>query len=284
MPYVVTGATGHLGGLVLEALLARGVQAGQIRALGRNRERLDELAGQGFGTARVDYAQPETLSAAFSAGDQVLLISGSEVGQRVAQHTAIIDAARHAGVARVAYTSVSRADSSSLPLAPEHRQTEIYLQDSGVAFTLLRNNWYTENYASAITEASATGQISANVGAGRVASATRTDYAEAAAAVLTGEGHEGKVYELTGETAWDFNDLAEVASEILGKPVSYVSLTPEEHLAQLTAAGLPAETAQFVVALDQAIKDGALAETTSDLRNLIGHPVTPLQEGLRAAL
>ncbi|KQV07371.1 SDR family oxidoreductase [Leifsonia sp. Root112D2] len=284
MSFVVTGATGHLGRLAVEALLRRGTAPEQIVAVGRTVQKLDDLAARGVRVAQIDYTRPETLGAAFEGAEALLLVSGSEVGQRVAQHTNVVTAAKAAGVARIVYTSAPHADTSELVLAPEHKVTEQLIRDSGIPFTLLRNNWYTENYVSTLEQARKTGTVVGSAGAGRVASATRADYADAAAVVLTGTGHDNAVYELSGDVAWSFDELAATIATIVGREVSYEAVTPEEHLAILTAAGLDEGTAGFVVALDGNIRDGALAETSGELNGLIGRPTTSLEAGLRAAL
>ena len=196
----------------------------------------------------------------------------------------MIDAAKAAGVGRIVYTSAPQATTSSLVLAPDHKATEEYLAASGVATTILRNNWYTENYVDSVKQAAGSGQIVASAGDGRVASAPRADFAEAAAVVLLDESHAGKVYELTGDVAWTFDELAAAAAEVLGREVSYHGVTPEEHAAMLAGFGLDEGTVGFVVALDGNIRDGVLATATSDLSALIGRPTTGLVEALRAAL
>ncbi|KQM16075.1 NAD(P)-dependent oxidoreductase [Plantibacter sp. Leaf171] len=281
MSLVVTGATGHLGHLVVEHLLARGTDPASIVATGRRTEALADLAAQGVRTATVDFADPSTLDAALEAGDTVLLVSSSEVGQRVAQHANVIDAAKRAGVARIVYTSASKADTSPLILAPEHKATEELLRASGVPFTILRNGWYTENYGQAVDQAKATGSFVGSVGDGRVSSASRTDYAEAAAVVLTTDGHEGAVYELSGDVAWTQPELAQAIGELIGREVTYQDLSPEDHSKALLAAGLDEGTVGFVVALDGNTRDGLLGDTSGDLSRLIGRPTTPLVEGLR---
>lgn len=280
MTIVVTGATGHLGRLTVDALLDRGVPAADIRALGRSAERLAPLAARGVQTAVIDFEQPETLDAAFAGADALLLVSGSEVGQRIPQHRNAIDAAVRAGVGRLVYTSAPHADDTDLVLAPEHAETERLLGASGLPVTVLRNNWYTENYVGQLDVAAATGELVGSAATGRVASASRKDYAEAAAVVLTTDGHDGAVYELTGDVAWTFDDLAAAIGELLGRPVAYRSVTPEEHGAALREAGLDEGTAGFVVALDGNIRDGALADATGTLSELIGRPTTPLAAGL----
>jgi NAD(P)H dehydrogenase (quinone) len=283
MTIVVTGATGHLGHLIVESLLARGAEPARIVAAGRQVDKLAGLAARGVTTAQIDYSDEASLAAAFAGADTVMLVSGSEVGQRVAQHSAVIAAAKAAGVARIVYTSAPHADSSALILAPEHKATEELIRASGLNFTLLRNGWYSENYLGVLEQAEVSGEIVASVGDGRVASASRADYADAAAAVLLGEGHDGAVYELSGDVAWNFDDLAAASSDILGREIVFHALSTEEHAAALTAAGLPAPTVDFVVGLDTNIRDGLLAETSGDLSRLIGRPTTPLLQGLRTA-
>ncbi|HXH34779.1 MAG TPA: SDR family oxidoreductase [Plantibacter sp.] len=280
MSVVVTGATGHLGHLVVEHLLARGTDPSSIVATGRRAEALADLAEQGVRTATVDFTEPATLDAVLESGDVLLLVSGSEVGQRVAQHANVIDAAKRAGVARIVYTSAPKADTSALVLAPEHKATEELIRASGIPFTFLRNGWYTENYAQTVQQATATGSFVGSVGNGRVSSASRTDYAEAAAVVLVTEGHEGAVYELSGDVAWTHEQLAQTIGELAGREVVYQDLSPEDHAAALTAAGLDEGTVGFVVALDGNTRDGLLGDTSGDLSRLIGRPTTPLVEGL----
>jgi NAD(P)H dehydrogenase (quinone) len=282
MTLLVTGAAGHLGRLVVEALLARGVPASEIRAGARATAKVADLAERGVQTVRLDYDEPQTVADAVAGVERVLLISGSAVGQRVAQHRAVIDAATAAGVAQLVYTSAPHATTSALVLAPEHKATEEAIAASGVPATILRNNWYTENYLGTLAQARETGVVASSTGEGRVASASRRDFAEAAAVVLTSDGHLGAVYELGGDVAWDFAELAAAIGEVLGRDVAYVPQTPEQQTAALEAAGLDAGTAGFLVALDGNIRDGLLGEVTGELSRLIGRPTTPLVEGLRA--
>lgn len=284
MSLVITGATGQLGTLVIDALLNAGVPAADITGTGRNEQKLAPLAERGIRTVVASYSDQAALESAFAGADAVLLISGSEVGQRVVQHATVIDAAKAAGVARIVYTSAPQATSSALILAPEHKATEELIAASGIASTILRNGWYTENYVAALGQAAVNGEIVASVADGRVASASRVDYAEAAAIALVDASHVGQVYELSGDVAWTHSDFAEAATELLGRPVIYRNLTPEQHLAALDQAGLDAGTAGFVVALDGNIRDGLLSETSGDLARLIGRPSTPLREGLAAAV
>ena len=285
MSVVLTGATGQLGRLILQHLLARGMQASEVIATGRSADKLSELtASTGVATAVIDYSKPDTLDAPFAGARTLMFVSGSEVGQRVDQHRHVVDAAVRAGISRIVYTSAPRADSSSLVLAPEHKATEKLIRESGISFTFLRNNWYTENYVGAFAQSRASGAYLASVGDGRVASASRDDYAEAAAVVLTEEGHENTVYELSGDVAWTGNDLAAAFSRLAGSDIPYAPVTPEGHADVLRSAGLDDDTIGFVVRLDGDTREGTLAETSGDRARLIGRPTTPLLVGLREAL
>lgn len=284
MTVAVTGTSGHLGRLVVDSLLARGAAPADVVALARSTEKVADLRQRGVVVREADYDRPETLAPALEGVDVLVLVSGSEVGQRVRQHGAVVDAAKGAGVARIVYTSAPHADTSPLVLAPEHKATEELLAASGLTTTILRNGWYTENYAGDVAQARETGEIAHSTGDGRVASASRADYAEAAAVVALDDAHAGAVYELSGDVAWDFDTLAAVAADLLGRPVTYRRLSPAEHREILLGAGLDEPTADFVVALDGNTRDGLLAETSGDLARLIGRPTTPLAEGLRRAL
>ncbi|WP_431876566.1 SDR family oxidoreductase [Amycolatopsis sacchari] len=271
---VVTGATGHLGRLVIAGLKEK-VPADQIVAAVRSPEKAADL---GVTVRKADYNDPSSLAAAIEGADKVLLISGSEVGKRVPQHTAVVEAAKQAGVSLLVYTSAPKADTSPLILAPEHKATEEAIRAAGLPYTILRNGWYNENYEQTVQQAVQTGGFIGSAGEGRTASAARADYAAAAVAVLTGEGHENKIYELSGDVAWTRAELAETIAQVAGKPVTYTDLTPEQHKAALLEAGLPEGTAGFVVALDGNTKDGLLGEVTSDLHDLIGRPTTPIAD------
>ena len=281
MSIVIAGATGQLGRLVVGELLQRGVPAREIVAGGRSAEQLEDLAGLGVRTASVDYNDPASLDSALSEGDTLLLISGNDIQNRTAQHETVIDAAVRAKVAHILYTSVLAADSTPIILAPDHVKAEEYIRASGLPFTFLRNGWYTENYAAALATARETGTLLGSAGEGRVASATRADFAAATAAVLTTPGHEGRVYELSGDYAWTYEELAAAFSTVLGRTVSYDSVSSAEHASALEAAGLDPATAGFLAALDGNIREDALALTTGDLARLAGRPTTPLLDGLR---
>ncbi|MDQ3156969.1 MAG: SDR family oxidoreductase [Actinomycetota bacterium] len=284
MSFIVTGATGHLGRLTIESLLARGIAPGEIVAAGRNPDKLAALAERGVRVRQIDFADPTSLEGLFGPDDTVLLISGSEMGQRVAQHGNVIEAAKNGDVKRLIYTSAPQADTSALVLAPEHKATEELISASGLPSTILRNSWYSENYVSAAEQARQTGVVLSSAGDGLIASASRSDYAEAAAVALIDDTHTGKVYELSGDHAWDQNELAEAIGAVIGRDVAVNAVDPAEHVEILTSAGLDEGTAGFVVALDGNTRDGLLGETSGDLRSLIGRPTTPLVDGLRSAL
>ena len=284
MTIVVTGASGQLGHLVVQDLLDRGVAAGQIVAAVRTPEKAADLAARGVQVREADYDRPETLAAAFAGADKVLLISGSEPGRRVPQHRAAVDAAKEAGAGHLAYTSILGADTTPLGLASEHKATEELIRASGIPFTFLRNGWYTENYTAAITQAAAAGTLTGSAGDGRVSAAARADYAAAAAAVLAGEGHEGKVYELGGAPAWTYSELAAEIARAAGTPVTYQNLTVEQHKQALVDAGLPEPYAELLVDSDQGIAAGLLEDQSGELTRLIGHPTISLADAVAASL
>ncbi|MFB8028486.1 SDR family oxidoreductase [Streptomyces sp. NPDC056465] len=283
MSIVVTGATGQLGRLVIERLLAT-VPAESVAAVVRDKEKAAALAGLGVEIRVADYDRPETLTGAFRAGDRVLFVSGSEAGRRVPQHTAVIEAAKAAGVAQLAYTGVLGGPDADFLLAAEHKVTEQLILDSGVPHTFLRNGWYTENYTANLAAVLEHGAVVANAGEGRVASATRADYADAAAAVLTGEGHIGAAYELSGDVAWSLSEYAAVVAAATGKEIVYTEVPAAVHQEILVEAGLPESFAAILVDVDEAIARGLLAGTSGDLSRLIGRPTTPLAETVAAAL
>lgn len=280
---VITGASGQLGRLVIDALLAH-VPAGDIVAAVRTPAKVADLAARGVQVRSADYTRPETLDAAFQGADKLLLISSSEVGQRTAQHRNAIEAAKRAGVGLIAYTSLLHADTSPLALATEHRETEALLRAAGVPHVLLRNGWYTENYLASVASALQHGAFLGSAGDGRIASAARADYAQAAAAVLTRPDQAGKVYELAGDEAYT---LAELAAEIRrrsGREVVYRNLPEAEFSAALTGAGLPAGLAQVLAQSDAAAAQGGLFDDSRQLSRLIGHPTTPLATLLEPVL
>lgn len=279
----VTGATGHLGGLVIDKLL-ESRPAASLVAIVRDAAKAQPLAAKGVQVRVASYEDRAAMESALTGVETLLLVSGSEVGQRVPQHVNVIDAARAAGVGRVVYTSAPKATTSELVVAAEHKATEEYLTASGLDYTIVRNGWYTENYVPQVETARETGTVLAAVGDGRVASASRIDYAEGAAAVLVGEGHSGKVYEFSGDHAWDYDELAATIGQIIGKPVAYQRVDAPTLVETLVGTGMPEEVAQSMAALDANIADGLLAGATGELSALIGRPTTSLKDGLLAAL
>ncbi|MGW7291213.1 SDR family oxidoreductase [Streptomyces xiamenensis] len=280
---VVTGATGQLGRLVIDALLAS-VPADRVAAVVRDAAKAADLAERGVQLRIADYDDPASLRGAFAAGDRVLLISGNEVGRRIPQHTAVIDAAREAGVALLAYTGVLGGPAADFTLAEDHKGTEEAILASGLPYTFLRNGWYHENYTAQLGPVLEHGQVVSAAGEGRVASASRADYAAAAAAVLTGEGHENTVHELSGDTAWSFAEYAAEIARLSGKDITYNAVTAERQTANLEAAGLPEPYAAILVDVDLAIGRGLLAATPGDLARLIGRPTTPIADAIADAL
>ena len=272
---VVTGASGALGRLVVEDLLTR-VPADQIRAAVRSPEKVQDFADRGVDVRHADYDDPSTLPAALEGADKVLLISGSEVGKRFDQHKAVVEAAKQAGVKHLAYTSVVKADTTTVFVAPEHKATEELIRASGLPFTFLRNGWYNENHAAPIAEVATTGVLRGSAHDGRVASAARADYAQAAAVVLTEAGHEGKVSELTGDVAWTFPDLVAEVGRVANRETRYEDLTDDEYAKALAEAGVSEQLIGYLLVHDQAVASQDLGDTSGELRALIGRPTTPI--------
>jgi NAD(P)H dehydrogenase (quinone) len=280
----VTGATGQLGRLVVEALLGRGVPAGHIVAGVRDEGKAAGLASRGVQVRVADYSRPETLEAAFEGAGRLLLVSGNEVGRRVPQHESVVRAAEKAGVELFAYTSILRADTSSMILAEEHKGTEAVIRDSGLPYVLLRNGWYFENYGGPVKNAVSHGAILGSAGGGRVSAAARADYAEAAAAVLTGEGHAHKVYELAGDEGFTYAELASEVARQAGREVVYKDIPADDYARTLVGFGLPEPLARALADSDLGIKRGELFDDGGDLRALIGRPTTTLAEAVAEAL
>lgn len=280
---VITGASGQLGRLVIEGLL-KTVPAGEIVAAVRTPAKVADLAARGVQVRQADYTQPASLDAAFKGADKLLLISSSELGQRAEQHRAVIDAAKRAAVKLVAYTSVLHADHSPLGLAAEHRETETLLAASGLPHVLLRNGWYSENYAASIPSALAHGAVLGSAGAGQIASAARVDYAAAAAAVLTRENQAGCIYELAGDESYTLSDFAAEIARQSGQAIVYKDLPEAEYKAILIGAGLPEGLAALLADSDVGASKGGLFDDTRQLSQLIGRPTTPLAITVAAAL
>ncbi|EPN9382934.1 SDR family oxidoreductase [Cronobacter malonaticus] len=279
----ITGATGQLGQRVIDTLLNT-VAAQEIVAIVRNPAKAAALSARGVQVRAADYNDAAALTAALAGVEKLLLISSSEVGQRTPQHRNVIDAAKTAGVKLIAYTSLLHADRSPLGLADEHVATEKMLADAGVPYVLLRNGWYTENYLASVPPALEHGVFIGSAGDGKIASASRQDYAEAAAKVLTLDNQAGRVYELAGDHAWTLRDLTALLSKETGKTVAYQNLSEADFAAALTGAGLPEGFAKLLADSDAGASKGGLFDDSRQLSALIGRPTTSLEASLRESL
>ncbi|MFU0910848.1 SDR family oxidoreductase [Kluyvera intermedia] len=279
----ITGATGQLGQLVLDDLLNT-TAAQQLAAIVRNPAKAQALSQRGVAVRQADYNDEAALTAALQGVDKLLIISSSEVGQRAPQHRNIINAAKAAGVKFIAYTSLLHADKSPLGLADEHITTEKMLADSGIPYALLRNGWYTENYLASAPPALEHGVFIGAAGEGKIASATRADYAAAAARVISEEGHAGKVYELAGDHGWTLSELAAELSKQSGKNVVYQNLSQADFAAALKSVGLPEGLADMLADSDVGASKGGLFDDTHTLSKLIGRPTTSLADSVKSIL
>lgn len=280
----VTGATGQLGQLVIKHLLKKTTPA-QIVALVRNLEKAESLKALGVHVRQADYSKAETLAPALRGVTKLLLISSSEVGQRVTQHQNVIAAAKQAGVELIAYTSLLNADTSPLALAKEHVETEAYLKQSNIPYVLLRNGWYTENYLLSIAPSLANGAFIGCAKEGKISSSAREDYAEAAAVVLSSdEPQSGKTYELSGDESYTLAELCAIISEESGKTIPYVDMEEAEFANALEGAGLPAPFAALLANSDTGAAQGGLFDESHTLSSLIGHPTTSLRQLVKAYL
>lgn len=285
MSIVITGATGHLGRHVVEALLERNVPAEEIVAAGRSIGKLSDFAARGVQVRTMDYTNAASVAQALQGATKVLLISSSEVGWRIEQHRTVIAAAAEAGVELIAYTSIANADTTGMKLAAEHQATEDILKDSGIPFAILRNGWYLENYTDQLPGTLAQGALAGSAGEGKVSAASRADYAEAAAAVLVAaESQAGKVYELGGDHSFTLAELAREISTAANKAVTYQDLPAGDYAGLLAGFGVPQPFADILADSDLGIARGDLHVSGSDLRDLIGRPTTPMPTAVRSAL
>ncbi len=280
MTIAITGATGHLGQLVIEKLKQK-FDASEIVALVRTPAK---AAGLGVATREADYTRQDTLDVALKGVDTLLLISGNEIGQRAVQHENVIRAAVKNGVKRIVYTSLLHADKSPLNLAPEHVQTEQALKNSGLDYTILRNGWYSENYTGSIAPALGLGAFYGSAGEGKISSAPREDYAEAAVVALTGQGHEGKTYELAGDEFYTLTDLAAEITAQSGKDIPYRNIPEADYAAALKNAGLPDGFAEAIASWDTGASQNALFDDSHVLSKLIGRKTTPIAVSVQKAL
>ncbi len=276
----ITGATGQLGQHVIESLL-KTVPASQIVAIVRNPAKATALSQQGIIIRQADYTDEAAFTTALQGIDKLLLISSSEVGQRTPQHRNVINAAKAAHVKFIAYTSLLHANTSPLGLADEHVATEKMLADSGIAYALLRNGWYTENYLASAPAALEHGVFIGAAGEGKIASATRADYAAAAARVISEDGHAGKIYELAGDEGWTLNQLTAELAQQSGKKVVYQNLSEADFAAALKGFGLPAGLADMLADSDVGAAKGGLFDDSHTLSTLIGRPTTSLADSVK---
>lgn len=279
----ITGATGLLGQHIIENLLQT-VPAGQIVAIVRNPAKGASLSRKGISVRQADYNDEASLIRALQGVEKLLLISSSEIGQRVTQHRNVINAAKSANVKFIAYTSLLHADTSPLSLHTEHVETEKMLADSGILYTLLRNGWYTENYLASVPAALEHGVFIGAAGDGKIASAARADYAAVAARVISEDGHAGKVYELAGDEAWTLSHLAKELTEQSGKNVVYQNLSQADFVAALKNAGLPDKLSEMLADSDIGASEGGLFDDSHTLSKLIGRPTTTLAESIKSIL
>ncbi|MFH7596423.1 NAD(P)H-binding protein [Streptomyces racemochromogenes] len=284
MSIVFTGASGQLGRLTVEALLRRGVPAADIVATGRDTARIEDLGHRGVVVRRADFAGPDSLAAAFQGADRLLLVSTTAVDERSANHRRAVDAAVAAGVSLVAYTSMTQADTATGILARTHRATEEYLREREVPSTLLRNSWYLENHTAQLPLLRRRGTVIGAAGKGRISAAARADYAEAAAVVLTIEGHAGAVHELGADEAFTLAEPAEAVSAATGEPIACTDLPADRLSEELTGVGLPAEPAHVLADADLGMSRGELYTGSGDLSRLISRLATALSDAIAAAL
>lgn len=276
----ITGATGQLGQHVIETLL-KTVPASHIVAIVRNPAKATALSQQGITVRQADYSDEAAFTTALQGIDKLLLISSSEVGQRAPQHRNVINAAKAAHVKFIAYTSLLHADTSPLGLADEHVATEQMLAESGIAYALLRNGWYTENYLASAPAALEHGVFIGAADEGKIASATRADYAAAAARVISEDGHAGKTYELAGDAGWTLSQLAAELAKQSGKKVVYQNLSEADFAAALKGVGLPAGLADMLADSDTGASKGGLFDDSHTLSKLIGRPTTSLADSVK---
>ncbi len=288
MKIAITGATGQLGTLIIQALLqgaqSSGIQAQDIVALVRNKEKATALLAQGIQLRHFNYDQPDMLAPALEGIDKLLLISANEVGRRTPQHHAVIQAAIEAGVPYIAYTSLLNASDSPLGLAQEHRETEQLIRDSGLKYTFLRNNWYNENYLASIEHVIAQGVLYGSAQDGRISAASREEYAQAAAVVMAGTGHENKVYELAASQSFTLSELAQAIGSAAGPEIRYENLSPADYQQALTQAGLPTGLVDVIVDADVQTSKGAMYSARQDLEQLLGHATQSIQDRVQQYL
>jgi NAD(P)H dehydrogenase (quinone) len=285
----ITGANGHLGRIVVQQLLQKGVNPTNLRVSVRDVSKAADLRAQGIDVRHGDFDDLASMQAAFSGSDAVLIISADKVGSRIPQHLNAVQAAKAAGVKHLAYTSLVKAvinprTGEEAPLSVEHRATEKAIFESGIAYTILRNSFYAEFRVNPVVQALASGVYQSSIGDTPLGCAARLDYAEAAAQVLIRPGHENKVYELTTPAPWTISDLVQAAHKASGRPLEYQSVLDADLISALRAGGAAESAAQMAVGMNQLIRSGMLSLTAPDLENILDHPVTSLEDQVRSIL
>jgi NAD(P)H dehydrogenase (quinone) len=280
----ISGASGQLGRATTDLLLER-VEPAELVLVTRDPAGLQAYGQRGVDVRHGDFREPSTLPESYRGIDTLLLISGADIGQRVAQHSAAVDAAKAAGVQRVAYTGiVNPTEANAAAAAPEHRGTEEALLASGLEWTFLRNGIYGDLTADALQQSIAAGQHVFNSGDGGTSYVTRADCAAAAAEVLAGDGHAGKAYDITGPETISGYDLAAMASEVSGQSVEPVSVDDETFVSILVEhAGLPQFIAEFLASFGRAAREGQLGLVSDDFERLTGRPPAAFRTLLEGA-
>lgn len=281
---LVTGATGNLGRLVLDELLASGkVAPANIIATSRDTGKLADYAAKGVQARAANFDDAASLDAAFNGADRILIISTDaldEPGKRLRQHLAAVAAAQRAGAKHILYTSMPNPETSLIPFAPDHLGTENAIKATGIAYTILRNGWYMENLFMALPHALAEGKWYSAAGKGKLAHIARADIAKATASALASGSTESKTYTLTGETAHTTDEVAALVSKVTGKPLEVVHVTDEQLAGGLKAAGLPDFIIPVVVSFDTNTREGHIAMVTADAGKLSGKKLTSLEDFL----
>lgn len=276
----ITGACGKLGKLVLEELLNENIAANKIVALSRSTQKLDNFKKKGITVRYGNYDEPESLDLALKGVSKLLLISSSEIGKRVPQHKAVIDSAKRNNVELIAYTSILKADKSPLFLAQEHLETENLIKESGLPYVFLRNGWYTENYTDNASAHLEMGTLFGCAKGGSFSTAPRKDYASAAAKIISGSSHEGKIYELAGDESFTLSEFALILSKFFNKSIEYKNLDEKSYAEALAEAGLPKEFAEVLADSEAKAADGWLFDDGKQLSTLLGRQTTATQEML----
>lgn len=283
---LVTGASGQLGRLVLDSLLASGKSPASIIATTRDTAKLADYAAKGVIVRLADFDDAASLDAAFAGADKVLIISTDALdqpGKRLAQHKAAVAAAKEAGAKHILYTSMPQPDDSLVTFAPDHLGTEEAIKATGIPYTILRDGWYAENLFMSLPHALETGSWYTSTGEGRIAHITRADTAAAIAGAVLKAGNESKTYTLTGTKSRTAEEIAAIVSAATGKPLKVVHVTDAQLAEGLKAAGLPEGFIPTIVSFDANTREGKIASVTSDAETLSGRKPTSFEDFVAAS-